>query len=55
MASPFEVTHCPWCKRRAIKVDQQTGKRVDHRTKAGRKGSHCLGSGRHRSSLPEAK
>ncbi|GAB2964288.1 hypothetical protein [Saccharothrix stipae] len=55
MAGAFETGRCPFCGRRAIRVEQQTGRRVDHRTKSGRKGAHCLGSGRHRSSLPEVR
>lgn len=55
MAGPFETCRCTFCGRRAIRVEQQTGNRIDHRTRAGRKGRHCLGSGRHRSSLPEVK
>ncbi len=50
-----ETCKCPFCGRRAIVVNQQTGHRMPHRRKAGRKGPQCAGSNRHRNTQPEPK
>lgn len=45
---------CNHCGRRAIGVDRITGQLVPHRTKPGRKGHYCPGSGKLPKSTPQA-